>query len=56
METVNGKKVFILMKNQRQYNGNVLGEDNFFIEILDKFRRPTRLAKCDISIIQEVEK
>lgn len=54
-----GKKVFIILKNKRQYQGEVLEVEinntssNCFITILDKFGNRISFVNTEIELIQE---
>lgn len=54
-----GKKVFIILKNKRQYSGTVLQveEDTHnlicFITILDKFGKRISFANTEMELMQE---
>ena len=51
------KRVFIILKNKRQYSGRVIGvEENeplVFITIFDKFEKRITFAHSEIDLIQE---
>ena len=49
-----GDKVQIILSNNFSYTGIILGEDNFFIFIKDKFGSKVSLAKKDIQVIKEI--
>jgi small nuclear ribonucleoprotein (snRNP)-like protein len=53
MERV-GVKVQIILSNNFSYTGVILGEDEFFIVIRDKFNEKVSIGKKDIQIIKEV--
>ena len=52
-----GKKIFIILKNQRRYSGTVLeveqNNDNTLIIIKDKFGAIVSFHSNDIELIQE---
>lgn len=54
-----GKKVFIILKNKRQYSGEVLevettpGSPIYFITIKDKFGERVSFVHSEIELIQE---
>ena len=55
-----GRKVYIVLKNTRQYSGVVTHVDDagnglIFIEILDKFGKSVIFAAGEISNIEEEE-
>ena len=57
----NGKKVFIILKNRRQYSGEVVDVDLsakpiIFISIIDKFNNRVTFAQSEIDVMQEEEK
>ena len=54
------KKVFIILKNKRQYAGIVIGIDDsnpplIFITIIDKFDKKITFAHSEIDLMQEEE-
>jgi len=53
-----GKKVYIILKNKRQYTGKVISVDTsnkilVFISIIDKFENRITFAHSEIELIQE---
>jgi hypothetical protein len=53
-----GKRVFILLKNNRRYTGRILKIDRdspplIFITILDKFDKNILFLESEIELIQE---
>jgi len=53
-----GKKVFIILKNKRQYSGNIIDvsfSDNnlFWISLNDKFGNRITFNNSEIDVIQE---
>jgi len=53
-----GKKVFIILKNKRQYTGKIIEVDNSnktttFISIIDKYNNRITFANSEIELIQE---
>ena len=53
-----GKKVYILLLNNREYSGRVLDVNGnlgnaHFIEILDKFNKKVTFLTTEIAVIQE---
>ena len=52
-----GRKVFIILKNQRQYSGTVVEIENkndlFWITIIDKFGNRIGFSNSEIEVIQE---
>jgi len=56
-----GKKVFIILKNHRQYSGTVIevsDEKNglFWISIIDKFDKRITFSNVELDVIQEEDK
>ncbi len=54
----NGKKVFIILKNRRQYSGTIINVDLsakpiIFLTILDKFGNNIMFAQSEIDVMQE---
>jgi hypothetical protein len=55
------KKVFVILKNKRQYSGTILGVDDssaplIFITILDKFGNKITFAHSEVEVMQEESK
>jgi hypothetical protein len=53
-----GKKVFIILKNKRQYTGRVIAVDDgsyplVYITIIDKFGNRVQFVHSEIDMIQE---
>jgi|WetSurMetagenome_2_1015567.scaffolds.fasta_scaffold385484_4 hypothetical protein len=48
-----GKRVFIQLKNQRQYSGIVIIANNSFVKIKDKYGMKVSFSTPDISVIEE---
>lgn len=54
-----GKKVFLILKNKRQYSGTVLEVEHsptspiFFITLLDKFGNRVSFVQSEIELIEE---
>lgn len=52
-----GKKVFIILKNKRQYSGRVIEVDEnstlVFLTIIDKFDNRITFVYSEIELIQE---
>lgn len=53
-----GRKVFMILKNKRQYTGQVLEVDDdlkplIFLTILDKFYKRVRVVNSEIELIEE---
>ena len=53
-----GKKVYIILKNKRQYQGEVINVDEsspllVFITIVDKYRSRIIFVQSEIELIQE---
>ena len=49
------KKVYIILKNNRQYSGVVLGIDKDHLILLDKFKERVTFLISEIKIIEEEE-
>ena len=53
-----GKKVFLILKNKRQYTGNVVEVDDtsakplIWITIIDKFGNPITFVHSEIELIE----
>lgn len=43
----------IILNNGHLYTGEIVSEDNFFIQIIDKFNLHVRLSKKEISVIRD---
>lgn len=43
----------IILNNGHLYTGEIQSEDNFFIQIIDKFGLHVRLSKKEISVIRD---
>lgn len=55
-----GKKVFLILKNERQYSGYVLNVDDsnkllIWISLIDKFDKRITFCASEIEMIQEEE-
>jgi hypothetical protein len=55
-----GKKVFLILKNERQYSGYVLNVDDsneflIWLSIIDKFDKRITFCASEIELIQEEE-
>jgi len=48
-----GKKVFIELKNGRRYTANVIKYDNHFFKIVDKFGSTIFISIDEINLIEE---
>ena len=53
-----GKKVFIILKNKRQYSGKIIDVNTkssplVFITIIDKFNKRITFAHSEIELIEE---
>jgi len=55
-----GRKVYIVLKGQRQYQGKVINVENdskdigvYFLTILDKFEHRISFVNSEIQLIQE---
>ncbi len=56
-----GKKIFIILKNHRQYQGEVIDVDTkspplVFISIIDKFGNRITFAQSEVDVMQEEKK
>ena len=56
-----GKKVFIILKNRRNYSGEIVEVDVdakpiIFISIIDKFGQRVTFAQSEIDVMQEEER
>ena len=47
------KRVFIELKNKRQYSGTVLISNSSFVKIKDKFGKKVSFSTSEISVIEE---
>lgn len=54
------KKVFIILKNKRNYSGTILEVEKnnnlYWITILDKFNNRIGFSSSEVEVIQEEEK
>ncbi len=50
-----GKKVRLILKNQFHYSGIILGEDDLFLTIIDKFGVEVQIAKSSIEIMENLK-
>lgn len=48
-----GKKIFVILKNKRQYSGRVLSVENNLILIKDKFSKNVYISSDEIYILEE---
>jgi len=47
-----GKRVYIILKGERRYQGIVLTVDDDFIKLRDKFEKEVVISLTDIAVIQ----
>ena len=47
------KKVFIVLKNNRQYSGTVLSIDDGWISLIDKFGSSVMITLSEVKLIEE---
>jgi len=47
-----GKRVYIILKGERRYQGIVLSIDDDFIKLRDKFEKEVVISLSDIAVIQ----
>jgi len=47
-----GKRVYIILKGERRYQGTVLSIDDNFIKLRDKFEKEVVISLTDIAVIQ----
>ena len=48
-----GKRVYLVLKNNRVYTGTVLSSDESFLKIKDKFDKEVVISILDIAVIQD---
>jgi small nuclear ribonucleoprotein (snRNP)-like protein len=48
-----GKRVYLVLKNNRVYTGTVLSSDEGFLKIKDKFNKEVVINVSDITVIQD---
>lgn len=47
-----GKRVYIILKSERRYQGIVLSVDEHFIQLKDKFNKEVAISLTDIAVVQ----
>lgn len=48
-----GKRVYIILKNNRQYSGTIINQTETAFELRDKFGLHVLIAFDDVSLLQE---